>query len=94
MDRADIEYGWKLADAAHALSRSRALRLLAREPNVSFSEMVDEWIASSADSATTPLDGDHVLPFIDAICAVKGVPSAFYRGFASLEFAEPTHQTH
>jgi hypothetical protein len=25
---------------------------------------------------------------------VKGIPSAFYRGFASLEFAEPTHHTH
>lgn len=94
MDRAEIEYGWKLADAAHALSRSRALRLLAREPNVSFSDMVDEWIARSAESAAPPLDGAHVLPFIDAICAVKDIPSAFYRGFASLEFAEPTHHTH
>ena len=94
MDRAEIEYGRKLADAAHALSRSRALRLLAREPNVSFSDMVDKWIGGSAESAVPPLDGAHVLPFIEAICAVKEIPSAFYRGFASLEFADAKHQTH
>ena len=94
MDRAEIDHGRKVANAAHALSRSRALRLLAREPNVTFSDMVDNWIAESPESGTMSLDGAHVLPFIDAICARNGIPSAFYRGFASLEFAEAGHNTH
>jgi hypothetical protein len=94
MDRAEIEHGRKVANAAHALSRSRALRLLARESNVTFSDMVDNWIAESPESGTMSLDGAHVLPFIDAICARKGIPSAFYRGFASLEFAEAGNNPH
>jgi hypothetical protein len=94
MDRAAIEHGWKIAKAAEALSRSRALRLLAREPNVSFSDMVDAWIAGCGEPPTMSLDGLHVLRFIDRICEQEGIPNAFYRGFASLEFAETRQHTH
>jgi hypothetical protein len=94
MDRAAIAHGWKIATAAEALSRSRTLRLLAREPKVSFSDMVEEWIAGCGESATMSLDGARILPFIDGICEREGIPNAFYRGFASLEFAETRHDTH
>lgn len=82
MTAADIEhYGARIERAVAALCRSHTIRLLAKEPGVTFADLVDAFIA---------WPGDQVEPFIAAFCDQRGIPSAFYRAFASREFIPDT----
>jgi anaerobic magnesium-protoporphyrin IX monomethyl ester cyclase len=88
MSPEDIEYGRRLVLAAGFLQRSRSIRYLAREPQLTFSTIVDEWLASRPDGQEDAGDRETVLVFIKSTCDRRGIPPQFYLEFAALEFAE------
>jgi radical SAM superfamily enzyme YgiQ (UPF0313 family) len=87
MTSEEIEYGWKINDAVNDLSPSRAIRLLSREPGVTFSEVVDSWIAWEPDKSSGAAMGETVGRFLQHFCEQKRIPPEFYQSFAALEFA-------
>jgi hypothetical protein len=89
----DIRYGRRLVTAVGFLQRSRALRFLSREPRLTWSEIVDAWLAWRSDGQESEGDRETMMAFIVHICARKGVPPDFYLAFAAREFAEPESRT-
>ncbi len=78
MTAADIEYGTQIERAVAALRDSRTIRMLCKEPGVTFAGLVD---------AFTVWQGDDVQQFVSAYCDQHGIPAAFYEAFSSREFA-------
>ncbi|HEV7570606.1 MAG TPA: radical SAM protein [Thermoanaerobaculia bacterium] len=86
MTAADMAYGLKIVDAVPLLSSSKTIRFLCREPNVTFAEVVDAWIAwQDGQAPDTPVNV-RARRFVADYCAAKQIPAEFYAGFASLEF--------
>jgi hypothetical protein len=79
MSRDQIAYGWKIVSALKVIGNSKAMRLLAREPGVTFSGIVDAWIEWDADDVQT---------FLSRFCRARNIPDVFYRQFAAREFVE------
>jgi radical SAM superfamily enzyme YgiQ (UPF0313 family) len=91
MDESDIDYGWKVTRALDWLEIPRTIRLLSRERNVTFADIVDEWIEWHPQRAVTGEHEDDVrtIPdFVEHFCAKKAIPPEFYRGFAAIEFKQ------
>lgn len=84
----DIRYGRRLVLAAGFLQRSRAMRFLARERQLTFADIVDEWLAWRPDGQESEADMETVMAFIARICGRRGIPPQFYLEFAAREFAE------
>jgi hypothetical protein len=92
MDGSDIEYGWKVTKALNWLEAPRTIRLLSRERNVTFADIVDEWIEWHPQLVATGEHADDMRvlsDFVEHLCAKKAIPPEFYRGFASIEFKPP-----
>jgi len=69
MNEHDVSTGWRLVDAVDALGPSRTIRLLCREPGVTFSGIVDHWLKWSARAERPAEDGGR-LP----VTATHGCP--------------------
>ena len=93
MSADDIEYGSRLIRAVGFLQRSRTIRFLSRERRLTFAEIVDEWLAWRPDDRLSEADRDTMIAFVADLCDRKGVPAAFYRGFAAREFDEAESRT-
>jgi anaerobic magnesium-protoporphyrin IX monomethyl ester cyclase len=83
----EIAYGWKIVSALRRLGDSKALRLLGREKGMSFSDVVDSWIAWAPRQSEAPLV-EQVHGFLSYFCGEHHIPPAFYQGFAAREFRE------
>jgi anaerobic magnesium-protoporphyrin IX monomethyl ester cyclase len=79
MTAADIADGTNIRAAVFALRDSQAIRLLCREPGVTFADLVEAFAASNEES---------VPQFLSSFCATRGIPPAFYGEFAKREFAK------
>jgi radical SAM superfamily enzyme YgiQ (UPF0313 family) len=89
MSAADIDYGFKIADALDALRKVRALRLLGRERGVTYADIMDAWIAWQAERAVPAEHVDTAVPlFIEDFCRRRQIPAALYLGFASWELTD------
>jgi hypothetical protein len=88
MSADDIAYGRRLVLAAGFLQRSRAMRFLARERQLTFADIVDEWLAWRPYEQEGEADRETMLAFIARTCGRKGIPPQFYEEFAAREFAE------
>jgi anaerobic magnesium-protoporphyrin IX monomethyl ester cyclase len=84
MNEEDIRYGWRVVDAVNHLGASRTARVLSKEENVTFADLVDEWIDWRATS-DGPIDA-----FVTHFCGKRGIPEEFYRASASLEMKRAT----
>lgn len=90
MPAADVAYGRQMALAIRPLWNSRAIRLLSRERDMTFSRLVDEWTTSvGIDTAADPASvvREHLLVFVTRHCARHGIAPAFYERMATLELA-------
>jgi radical SAM superfamily enzyme YgiQ (UPF0313 family) len=90
MTAADMAYGVNISNAVAALGNAKTIRFLCREPNVTFADVVDAWIAwqNGRSAAATP--NARVRQFIADYCAARQIPARFYVGFSSIEFgADP-----
>ena len=85
MSEADVEYGHRMLKSANLLQQSRTIRLLAREPGVSFSGIVDAWMEWADDPFSA--DDGTAMRFVDYACARFAVTADFFRAFAAVEFA-------
>jgi hypothetical protein len=86
MSATDIEYGAKVVDAIGTLGRSKTVRLLCKEPGVTFAGIVDDWIAWEPEQSAAESRWDKVQRFLSRLCEKRQIPIDFYRGFASFEF--------
>ena len=79
MTETDIDYGWHVNEAINWLQPFHTIRFLRREPEVTYADVVDEWI--SMKPASLPV-------FIRQFCEKRNIPSEFYLASASLEVAQ------
>ena len=87
MSEADIAYGLKLSEAVDRVWTSWTILLLAREANVSFAELIDEWIAWAGTQAQDAArERESMRQFILHFCALKRIPPEFYQASATAEF--------
>jgi anaerobic magnesium-protoporphyrin IX monomethyl ester cyclase len=83
----DVAYGVKINDALGYLRNSRTMRLLAREPGVSFADMVDEWIIWRDEQAWPDEVDPNPKLFVAHFCDKKQIAAEAYQGLASWEFS-------
>jgi radical SAM superfamily enzyme YgiQ (UPF0313 family) len=87
MSAADIAYGWRIVRTLSDIGDSRAIRLLGRERGLSYAQVLDAWMAWCDERPDVETPGYRIKQFILDFCRTRGIPSAFYQGFASWEFA-------
>ena len=86
MSESDIEYGFEVSEAARLLGVSKTIRLLCREPGLTFADVIDEWIVWQREEALPDYVEPSVKQFLAQLCAKKDINPQFYQGFASWEF--------
>jgi len=87
MDEADVAYGHRVVRALQDLGDSRALRLLARERGLTYTDVIDAWIAWEDEHPGLESTGYRVKQFLLEFCGRRQIKADFYSGFASWEFA-------
>lgn len=85
MSADDIGYGWKVHRALDEIADAKTFRVLGREPGLSFSSVVDAWIAWQEGGREGAVGG-RVREFLRDFCGQHAIPEAFYLGMASVEF--------
>ncbi len=86
MSASDIRHGWRMIEALARIGDTKTVRLLCREPGVTLSAVVDDWIDWERDQPEAASTGYTVKHFVLDFCTRKQIPPDFYRGFASWEF--------
>jgi anaerobic magnesium-protoporphyrin IX monomethyl ester cyclase len=86
MSADDIGYGWKVNKALKYLGDAKTFRVIAREPGVTFSSVVDAWIAWDAGRAADEPRREKMERFVSDFCASRSLPADFYQQFMALEF--------
>jgi hypothetical protein len=89
MSAADIEYGQRLIAAVDRMKNSPTIRLLAREPDLTFADLVDEWIEWQPTRSGANSTEDEIQQFVLHVCDKKRIPSTFYRAAATIEVGGP-----
>jgi len=89
MSADDVEYGAKIIGAIEHLANTNTVRLLTKESNVTFSDIVDAWIAWRDEQPGEDAAGNIVERFIEHFCDKRQIPFEFYRAFSSIEFRDP-----
>jgi anaerobic magnesium-protoporphyrin IX monomethyl ester cyclase len=83
----DIEYGWKVNRALKYLSDAKTFRVIAKEPGLTFSELVDAFIEWDARRPDDEPRREKMEQFVNDFCAERLLPADFYQQFIALEFA-------
>lgn len=83
----DLQYGHQVLAAANLLQSSRTIRFLSRERDLTFADVVEEWVAWRPSPDGVGADNDTLQAFVAHVCRQKGIPVEFYERFGSLEFA-------
>jgi hypothetical protein len=86
MSADDIAYGWKVNKALKYLGDAKTFRIIAREPGVTFAEVVDAWIAWDAGRPADEPRREKMERFVSDFCASRSLPADFYQRFMALEF--------
>jgi hypothetical protein len=87
LNQDDFEYGLRAADACTLLARSRTIRFLAREPGLTFADVIDAWLEWTSGHAAGTADLTSVPGFVGHMCRRHDLPRGFYDRVAALEFA-------
>lgn len=87
MTEEDVEYGHRLLKAANLLQGSRTVRFLSRERDLTFADIVEEWLAWRPEQQALEADNEALKAFVAHLCGRKQIPAEFYQQFGALEFA-------
>jgi radical SAM superfamily enzyme YgiQ (UPF0313 family) len=87
MTAEDLEYGYRYMKAANLLQGSRTFRLLARERGVTFTEVVEEWLAWRPQQPASQSDKEAMSAFVTHLCGRRQIPPVFYQRFGALELS-------
>jgi radical SAM superfamily enzyme YgiQ (UPF0313 family) len=87
MSADDVAYGVRVVDALQEIGDSRTVRMLGREPGLSYPEVIDAWLTWVADHPDVETTAYRIKQFVVDFCSRRGIDSGFYRGFASWELA-------
>lgn len=97
MTQADIAYGVKVSEAVNGVGRLWTIRLLAREADVTFADVIDAWVdwANAGPGGFTWHEGareeQNIKQFILHFCALHGIPPKFYEASSTVEFGTRNH---
>jgi anaerobic magnesium-protoporphyrin IX monomethyl ester cyclase len=80
MSENDIAYGAALVEAVTTIGSSTTIELMSREQGITFSDLVDDWIAWRRERPHGNLQA-----FVDEACQRRGLPVAFYGACAATE---------
>lgn len=89
MPAAAIARGRAMAPAVRLLWNSRTMRLLSREPGMTFADLVEAWVDwTEGEGAALGQRSDEARlhAFVAAHCERRQIPPAFYLSVAQLEF--------
>jgi radical SAM superfamily enzyme YgiQ (UPF0313 family) len=86
MTEEDVDYGHRLLKSANLLQASRTVRLLAREPDLTFSDLCEEWMAWRPGAATYTADSEILKGFVAHVCGKRNIAPGFYQHFGAFEF--------
>ena len=100
MTPADVAFGLKFLEAVWRVGGRWTIRLLAREPGVEFTDVIDEWLdwigGEPAGSEVHEVPPDHaklnekMRQFIRHFCALKRISPNFYEASSAIEFSART----
>jgi anaerobic magnesium-protoporphyrin IX monomethyl ester cyclase len=82
----DVEHGLRVLKAAGLLQASRTIRLLSRERNLTFADVVDEWVSWAPNDQAFRASNDALMAFVEHVCGRNRIPPEFYREFGGREF--------
>jgi radical SAM superfamily enzyme YgiQ (UPF0313 family) len=82
---ADLAYGFQIACAVSPLWKTLAVRLLTREPDVKFSDIVEGWIGWTRTHGADVTDVTTLREYLNDFCASRQIPAAFYLGMATAQ---------
>jgi hypothetical protein len=90
MSPSEITYGWKIVDAMTHVGDSRTVRLLSRETDLTFADVVDEWIGwrPTRPEGDQQPSGAVLKDFVAHVCRKRQVPEDFYSACAHLEYPD------
>lgn len=98
MSADDIAYGLQVSEAVGKIGEAWTVRLLGRESGVSFSDVIDEWIAwAGGEAADAPVHADapdsaklneSIGRFIRHFCRRRQIPPKFYEASSAIEFRD------
>ena len=86
MSRDDFAFGRAMVAASNLLQSSRTIRLMSREPGVSFADLADDWIAWSAPPGADRSEGERMCAFVADTCDRRALPRDFYIRFVEAEY--------
>jgi anaerobic magnesium-protoporphyrin IX monomethyl ester cyclase len=81
----DLAFGFQIARSISPLWKTLAVRLLTREPDVNFYDIVDGWIAWSETHGGNVKDVTTLPDYLNDFCAGRQIPAAFYLGMAAAQ---------
>jgi hypothetical protein len=88
MDEAEMSWGRRMSDAVEVLGQARTFRLLAREPGLSMTAIVEAWIARHPAEPEAAAFPAAARAFVTDFCRERGIPTEFYAGCAGWEFGK------
>jgi hypothetical protein len=91
MSTDDFDYGRDLIGACSRLAGSRTIRLLAKERDLTFADLIDDWLDWVKSAGQDIKEHDRLPRFIAQVCEERAIPAPFYQQFAALEFDRPPH---
>lgn len=89
MSADDLVHGRRMALAVRGLWNSRTVRLLCREPGLTFAHIVEDWalwigVSGLVDDAPVAA---HLAAFVEATCERRGIAPQFYLGAVAIELS-------
>lgn len=87
MPAEDVVYGDRVVSALQEVGHARTLHLLAREPGLTYADVIDAWIEWDDRQPGPEAAGYRIKQFILDFCAERRIAPAFYRESASSELA-------
>jgi anaerobic magnesium-protoporphyrin IX monomethyl ester cyclase len=85
LTEADLARGFQIACAVSPLWTTVAVRLLAREPGIRFSDIVEGWITWNGGRGGDITDVTALPEYLNDFCAGRQIPAAFYLGMATAQ---------
>lgn len=87
MTAEEMAFGTRFQKVANLLQSSRTVRLLSRERDLSFTDIIEEWLAWRPDGQAYEADNETLKAFVSHVCNRRAITADFYERFGALEFA-------
>jgi hypothetical protein len=87
MSAEDMEFGTRFQKVANLLQGSRTVRFLSRERDLTFTDLIEEWLAWRPAGRLYEADNETLKAFVAHVCSRRDIKAEFYERFGALEFA-------